>query len=52
MVHVLSRTFSARMLLILVPRAAPQAFLSHGFAAVIDDHSRCKKLLPESVMTL
>jgi hypothetical protein len=36
MVHVLSRAFSARTLLTLVPRAAPgcaQAFLSHGFAA-------------------
>jgi hypothetical protein len=30
-VHVLSRAFSARTLLILVPRASPQAFLSHGF---------------------
>jgi hypothetical protein len=38
-VHVLSRAFSARTLLVLVPRASPQAFLSHGFAAVIAEPS-------------
>jgi hypothetical protein len=33
----------ARTLLILVPRASPQALLSHGFAAVIADHSPSTK---------
>ena len=44
MVHVLSRAYSARTLFILVPRAPPQAFLSHGFAAVIANHSQSNKV--------
>jgi hypothetical protein len=43
MLDVLSRAFSARTLLILVLRAPPRAFLSHGFAAKNPAHFRPAK---------